>query len=113
MSAIQFKPEPSLDKGEPHTSGMDMGKSAGATLIELGVALADAEPTLATPGLCSRCRSGRNAQSSSAQYPNVFCSEQCEQEFIRAALASLTLEDCVRIHRRLENLLAHAQESAV
>jgi hypothetical protein len=26
------------------------------------------------------------------QFPKVFCSEECEQEFIRAALSSLTVE---------------------
>ncbi len=90
-----------------------MGKSAGATLIEIGIALAGAESSPAIPGLCSRCRSGRNAQSSTSHYPNVFCSEQCEQEFIRTALASLTLEDCIRMHGRLDNLLMRAQELAV
>jgi hypothetical protein len=115
MSAIQFKPEPSSDRGEIHRSraARSMGKSAGATLIELGITLAGGGSSPAIPGLCSRCRSGRNVQSSSAQYPSVFCSEQCEQEFIRTALASLTLEDCIRIHGRLEDLLMHAPEPAV
>ena len=112
MLAIQFKSEPSSHKDENHNSESAMGKSAGATVIEVGVALTGTEYGPAIPGLCSRCRSGRNAQNSTAQYPDVFCSEQCEQEFIRTALASLTLEDCVRMHGRLETLLAHAQEPA-
>lgn len=87
-------------------------KTAAATLIELGAGIACAEASPAMPPLCSHCRSNRDAQSSTSQYPSVFCSEKCEQEFIRAALASLTLEDCVRMHGRLENLLMSAQQPA-
>jgi hypothetical protein len=83
------------------------GKSAGATVIELGITLG-----LATPGWCLRCRDGQDPLRSTSQYPNVFCSEHCEQEFIRAALASLTLEDCIRMHERLGSLLMPAQEPA-
>jgi hypothetical protein len=114
MSGIQHKQELiSSDRGENRRSlsGSVMGKySAGATLIQLGIALAGAESSASIPGLCSHCRS-HNAQCSTAQYPHVFCSEQCERKFICAALASLTLKDCIRIHERLENLLI--QEPAV
>ncbi len=99
-----------LYKGEIHRSSTGRtraGKSAGATVIELGITLG-----LATPGWCLRCRGSQDPPSSTSQYPNVFCSEHCEQEFIRAALASLTLEDCIRMHERLENLLMPAQEPA-
>ena len=113
MSAIQFKPEPGSDKGEIRRSWLGRAtepKSPGARLVELGRAIAGAEFRTGTPGVCSHCRSGLNLRDSSAEYPNVFCSEQCEQEFIRAALASLTVEDCIRMHRRLENLLVCAPE---
>jgi hypothetical protein len=97
-----------LYKGEIHRSSAGRtraGKSAGATVIELGITLG-----LATPGWCLRCRGSQDPPSSRSQYPNVFCSEHCEQEFIRTALASLTLEDCIRMHKRLGNLLMPAQE---
>ena len=104
-----------LYKGEIHRSstGRTMaGKSAGATVIELGIALGGAESSIATPGWCLRCRGSQDPPSSTSQYPNVFCSDHCEQEFIRTALASLTLEDCIRMHERLGNLLMPAQELA-
>ena len=99
-----------LYKGETYRSstGRTMaGKSAGATVIELGITL-----SLATPGWCLRCRGSQDPQRSTSQYPKVFCSDDCEQEFIRTALASLTLEDCIRMHERLGNLLMPAQEPA-
>jgi hypothetical protein len=76
-----------------------------ATLIELGIAFAQAESNPAVPGQCSHCLSYRNPKNSTAQFPNVFCSEECEKEFVRAALASLTVEDCIRIHGLVEALL--------
>lgn len=104
-----------LYKREIHRSsaGRTMaGKSAGATVIELGITLGGAESSTATPGWCLRCRGSQDPQRPTSQYPNVFCSEHCEQEFIRTALASLTLEDCIRVHERLGNLLMPAQEPA-
>jgi hypothetical protein len=88
------------------------GKSAGATVIELAITLGGAESSIATPGWCLRCRVSQDPQRSTSQYPNVFCLEHCEQEFIRAALVSVTLEDCIRMHERLGNLLMPAQETA-
>ena len=104
-----------LYKGEIHRSsaGRTMaGKSAGATVIGLGITLCGAESSIATPGWCLRCRVSQDPQRSTSQYPNVFCSEHCEKEFIRAALVSVTLEDCIRMHERLENLLVPAQKTA-
>ncbi len=88
------------------------GKSAGAKLIELSSALAAAESMATIPGLCSQCGAPRSPQRSSAQFRNVFCSKQCEQAFVRAALAFLTAEDGRRIHRRLDSLLKAAEEAA-
>lgn len=105
MSGIQFKSQPSPEKDETFRSGRATGSSAGTTAIGLGIALVDAELSSGIPGCCPRCESRRDVRTSTAQYPNVFCSEECEQEFIQTALASLTLEDCIRIHERLENLL--------
>jgi hypothetical protein len=102
-------------KGEIHRSsaGRTMtGKSDGATVMELGIRLGGAESSIATPGWCLRCRGSQDLQRSMSHFPNVFCSEQCEQEFIRTALASLTLEDCIRMHKRLRNLLMPAQAPA-
>ena len=116
MPGTRFKEDLlDLDKGEIRRSwpGRTMaGKSAGAIVIELGITLAGAESRIATPGWCLRCRVSQDPQRSASQYPNVFCSEHCEQEFIRTALASLTLEDCIRMHERLGNLLMPAQEPA-
>jgi hypothetical protein len=77
-------------------------KSAASMLIEIGVLLAEAAFAKPTPGLCSQCRNNRDARSSTAEYRNVFCSQRCEQEFIRTTLASVTLEECLR--RRTANL---------
>jgi hypothetical protein len=35
----------------------------------------------------------------------VFCSKLCEQEFVRAALAALTVEDSIRMQHRIELLM--------
>ena len=114
MSGAQFEEGlRGLDRGDIRRSWRGRtiaGKSAGARLIELAVMLASAESSIATPAWCFRCRASQDPQRSRSQYPNVFCSEHCEQEFIRTALASLTLEDSVRMHARLENLLMRAQE---
>jgi len=115
MSAIKPKEDPlGPDTGQIRRSwlGKLPGKSAWATVIELGVTLSDAEFSAGIPGLCSRCRNALDAQNRISRYSNVFCSEQCEREFIRIALASLTLEDCIRLHGRLENLLLDAQATA-
>jgi hypothetical protein len=104
-----------LDKGEIRRSWpgrTTAGKSAGAMVIELGITLTGAESRIATPGWCLRCRGSQDPQRSTSQYPNVFCSEHCEEEFIRAALVSVTLEDCIHMHGRLDNLLLPAQKTA-
>ena len=115
MSAIQPKQQ-SLDSQKPETERSWMarftGKSAGAAVVQLGVMLAGAE-SKNLPGLCSRCQGYRNPQSSSARYPSIFCSEQCEREFISAALASITVDDCIRIHQRLDSLLMSADGQTV
>src|SRR5512146_1752868 len=113
MSAMQSKQELfSSDKGETRGACVAkiVGKSAGTALVELGITLASAESGTAMPGWCFRCRGRQDPRRSTAHYPKIFCSANCEREFIRAALASLTLQECIRIHRRLENLLMNMQE---
>ena len=87
-------------------------KPAGFTLLELGLTLAGFRQ-YSTPGVCPRCQHRRDPQRSCSKFPDLFCSEECEQEFIHTALASLTLEDCIRIQRRLDNLLASAKRRRV
>ena len=111
MSGIQSTQRPFTSrKFEGHRSRL--GKSTAETLIDLGMALATAELRASTPGLCSHCWEQRDPRRSTAQWPNVFCSEGCEQEFVRAAVAPLTVEDCIRIHGRLETLLGRTQATA-
>ena len=90
-----------------------LGRSPGATLVGVATSLTEAERSAATNPLCFRCRRSRNPQISSATNPNIFCSEYCEQEFVRTALADITVEDCIRIHRRLERLLQGNPEAVV
>ena len=101
MSFLQCKRRPSRF----NTQRSSVKPSAAAKLIELGVALAGAESDGSVLGHCFHCLAPRDAYSSTAHFPNVFCSDRCEREFIRVALASLTIEDCVRMHRRIETLL--------
>ena len=104
-----------LYKDEIHGSstGRTMaGKSAGATVVELGITLG-----LATPGCCLRCRGSQDPQRSTSQYPNVFCSEHCEQEFIAqrslrsdwktasACTSGWEISSC-----QLRNLLLHSKK---
>ena len=114
MSAIQYKRDPfggNKVEGADCSTSEGAGKSNGAMLIELGIALAGFQRS-PLPGQCSRCRGYRNIQNSSAQFPEVFCSDKCELEFIRTAVAELTLVDCVRMHKRLECLLDDVDERA-
>jgi hypothetical protein len=85
------------------------GKSAATTLVEVGKTLVGAEYDGGITGLCRHCRYIRNKYSDS-QYPDVFCSEHCEHEFIASALASVTVEDCIRIHALLQSLLMGGEE---
>ena len=64
-------------------------------------------------GFCLYCLAPRDPRSSTAQFPNFFCSEQCERTFTRTALASLTVEDCFCMDGRLDTLLMGAEAVAV
>jgi hypothetical protein len=111
MYLSQFMQEPSSDYNVNRSRlGEPTDASPIATLMELGIAFANAPFSPSLPGQCAKCRSYRFAQSSTAQFPRIFCSEQCELAFVRATLARLTIEDCIRIHRRLEVLLDASRE---
>jgi hypothetical protein len=108
MSATEAKDEPPYSdniEAYSRSRGNSAGKSAAALLIEVARTLAAASSTAALPGLCVRCRGYRDPRTSTAQYPSVFCSQQCEGEFVRRAFVSLTVEDCIRMQQRLDNLL--------
>lgn len=106
MSAIEIKPESvALDVVKIPARE----KSAASTLIDLCFGLIRANSN-DVPGMCTRCLRERDPRSSTAIHPNVFCSEQCEREFVRASLASTTWEDCVRMHARLNVLLDRVQK---
>jgi hypothetical protein len=112
MPVIQRKQHPlSSDRFNAHRSSP--GTSSTAKLIELGVALTRANTSASIRGFCFHCLAPRNQPNSTAQFPNIFCSEQCEQKFVRTALASLTVEDCIRIYGRLETLLIEAGAAAL
>jgi hypothetical protein len=108
MSVIQVTPE-SAALDEVKIPARE--KSAASTLIDLCVGLIRANSS-DVPGRCSRCFGERDPRSSTAKYPNAFCSERCEREFVRASLASLTLEHCVHMHARLNVLLERAKKHA-
>jgi hypothetical protein len=112
MSAIQFMSRHFREEQAGlHNSWQPEGRtSAGTTLVELGAWLGKAAALLDLPGQCAYCRIERDLQTSTAGFPQVFCSELCEQEFVRAALASLTLEDCLRMQERLERLFGESRD---
>ena len=112
MSAIQFQQKPfTQDQLASRESRVDTlpKASVAEAVIELGTALAGMELIGVLPGRCSSCRMLRNPLRSTAQFPKIFCSQGCEQEFVRVALDSLTVDDCIRIHERLATLLLRAQ----
>jgi len=116
MSASQFKHQPLSSNSSESSSSWPEGSqsnSAASVAIGLSLALAEAKSAKPRPGLCYSCRNFRDPQTSAAEYPNIFCSQACEQAFVRTALGSVTLEDCIRIRARLESLLAGVQHPTV
>ena len=99
---MQEQPKPC--KGGTDPSLNPTKKSAAAVLVEVAATLAAAWRA-PNSGSCPQCHGYRDARISSAQHPHVFCSAQCEREFVLNALAAFTLEDCVRLQERLERLL--------
>jgi hypothetical protein len=99
---------------EPCTSSLENPprKSAASVLVEVSLALVKAASSTSTPGFCSRCRNYRDPRFSTALYRNLFCSQECERDFVRTALQSVTLEDCMLMQERLESLLVAARGSS-
>jgi hypothetical protein len=115
MYVIHSKPE-SLSNNKMNSEKTSLRNFRGgsvAALVEVGVVLAAAQSKPLLPGQCSNCCGFRNPRYSTAQFSNVFCSKECEQEFVRAAIGSLTGEECIRIHQRLEALITNAEEAAL
>jgi hypothetical protein len=88
------------------------GKSAATTLLEVGRILVGADASAGTVASCRHCGRRRDRYSDS-RYPGIFCSEHCEQEFVSSALATFTVEDCIRVHERLERLLLRSEDVLV
>ncbi len=89
---------------------MPKTKTAAQTLVELGVTLARAEASATAPASCKRCSAAHDASLSNSRYPSIFCSKSCERDFIRTELASLTVEDCMRLQTKLDDLLRGRQK---
>lgn len=68
--------------------------------IELGTRLAQAPG-----GRCSFCTQSFDASRSTAKIARCFCSQRCEQAYIRQNLNSMSLSHCNQILERLEALL--------
>ena len=101
--------KPKLCKGSTDPALKPTKKSGAAVLVEVAANLAAAW-SAPNSGACSQCRGYRDVRISTAQHPHVFCSAQCEKEFVLNALADFTLEDCVRLQGRLERLLRDARK---
>ena len=102
----QEKPESCNSRTDPALGST--GKSAAAALVEVAASFA-AGWNGSNSGSCSQCRGYRDPRISTAQHPHVFCSAQCEKEFVLNALAAFTPEDCMRLQERLEQLLRDAR----
>jgi len=111
MVATQFTTWPfSSEKVEDQPAHSEhLGNSAAATLIEVAVELNQDKFGTEARGACVWCRRQAVLQTSTAECRNGLCSKTCEQEFLRAALRNVTLDDCIEMHARLEALLAGAQ----
>jgi hypothetical protein len=105
--------QPTREQPESHDRKTDQPpkqtkRSPTTVLVEVAASFAAAYGA-SESGSCSQCRGYRDPRISTAQHPQVFCSQQCEREFVLTALKGLTLEDCIRLQERLELLLRGAQ----
>lgn len=105
----EIQPEcgfPNCDFVEGYKSWLQspIRQSPAATALELALRLAAAESSIPRRRMCSWCEGLLDAQTSNARFRNVFCSEGCERDFVREALASVSGEDCARMQRRLDGL---------
>ncbi len=81
-----------------------MAKKRAEAALQLALELISVPGGLPAERHCLRCATVYNQQASSALYRVHFCSEDCEREFVRQRLQSLSLKDCIRLHRRLQML---------
>lgn len=86
------------------------GKSPPDIAVDLAIDLA--RKNLIREGTCGQCHRGINSLASDARFKNIFCSLACERAFIQEALRSLTVEQCILIQRRVEELLAGLEVKA-
>ena len=102
----QEQPESCNSRSDPSLNPRK--KSAAAVLVEVATTFAAAW-NASKSWSCSQCRGYRDSRISTAQHPHMFCSAQCEKEFILNALAAFTFEDCLHLQKRLERLLRDAR----
>ncbi len=76
-----------------------------AAAVQLALDLLPADVPEETELTCLKCEVKYEPSGSSALYSTQFCSEYCQRDFIRSGLRSLTLEQCIRLHKRLEALV--------
>lgn len=57
-------------------------------------------------GRCFSCARMFNISQSRAKIPRSFCSQTCEDVFIREHLKLLTLTDCARLLQHIQTLLS-------
>lgn len=105
--------QPKQELAEPcaqlHNQPLEQSKrSATKVLVGLAASFA-ASWNASNSGACSQCGGYRELRVSTAQHPHAFCSAQCEEEFVLTALGVLSLDDCIRIQQRLEQLLRDAR----
>lgn len=87
---------------------MPKNNSKTATAVKLGIELSDISIDSNSSSNCKRCTGAYECINSDAICKNLFCSKGCELFYVREALSGMTLEDCIRIQKRLEALLADA-----
>lgn len=88
-------------------------QSPAAALVELAARLAIAESSLPRRQQCSWCQGHLDSGHSDARFPNVFCSKDCEREFVHQALAGISPDDAARMQKLLNALLTSARQPEV
>ncbi len=88
-------------------------KSTGPTALAVGLAVEIAKKKLSPDGECGYCRGQFDPAASNARFTTLFCCLSCERKFIHNGLSSLTVEDCIHIQQRLDEILAAATSMKV
>jgi hypothetical protein len=84
-------------------------KSPAQVLTQLGLDIASKNTS--PDGKCAYCRVAFDPANSNAKFPGAFCSLPCERRFIQEGLRALSVEDCIRLQKRLDTLLALAKSA--